>query len=645
MKNTALPTVLWILIATLCTLPRCGTPPHSCKKDSKEETIQEKPGTYSAVNPGRVEARLKRLAAFELRFDETTLTRGEKALLEKIPEIGRWIDEIYLEQSLAGNVEIFNALRKQASTSPTAANKRLLEYFWINKGPYDFEDHAPVVQGPGDRVFPPLYPGRNFYPHGLTAEEFNAWVQGLDAGAAAAARSDFTMIRRDTGGGLESVPYSEAYRDRLVPLAAALHRAADDVAGTRLAEFLKARADALAETNDYEASEGLWISLNGPDDATGGHLDITLGPYENYADELMKRKAAFQLYVGVLRRAETEALKFYSEHIHKMDDRLWELYQTYVKEQREVAPGKRLRAGDVQRWTKPGARLTLVAVDLAYSAGYGNEGVQTLAFNLPNVASWQEKFGSKKVMLMNLLDGKFLHILKPISAVVMDPAELPNVDQDMFSDNTVRHEISHGIGPSGIFVDGKKTTVRERHQKYYSPFEEAKAESVSLLFGFHLASQGLLTSSGPPGVSVLRDFDVELACQPIIIDFPSTRKMAATYTASTFRTVRFGATSDHARGKVFEFNRLVQNGGIVVRDGKIAVDHEKFRGAVEKLVMEILDLQIRGTSEEAKKLLETVGTPTRALTRGLEAIEKADIPMDLRVRYGFGENYGVIAGK
>lgn len=639
---------LWILIPALCTLPRCGSLTHQGKKDGKEETIQEKSGSYSAVNPSRVKDRLKRLAAFELRYDEATLTRGEKALLEKIPEIGRRIDEVYLEQSLAGNVEIFNALRKQLSTRPTAANRRLLETYWINKGPYDFEDHAPVVQGPGDRVFPPLYPGRNFYPEGLTAEEFNDWVQGLDAEAAAAARSDFTMIRRDTGGGLESVPYSEAYRDRLVPLAAALRRAAGDVAGTKLAEYLKTRADALVKTNDYEASEGLWISLNGPDDHSGGHLDITIGPYENYADELMKRKAAFQLYVGVLRPAETEALKFYSKHIHKMDDRLWDLYQTYVKEQREVAPGKRLQAGEVRRWSKPGARLTLVAVDLAYSAGYGNEGVQTLAFNLPNVTSWQEKFGSKKVMLMNLLEGKFLHILKPISAVVMDPAELPNVDQYMFSDNTVRHEISHGIGPSGIFVGGKKTTVRERHQKYYSPFEEAKAETVSLLFGFHLASQGLLTCSGPPGVWVLRDFDVELACQPAIVDIvedSTARKMTATYTASTFRTVRFGATSDHARGKVFEFNRLVQNGGIVVRDGKIAVDHEKFRGAVEKLVMEILDLQMRGTSEEAKKLLETVGTPTEALTRGLEAIEKADIPMDLRVRYAFGKNYGVITGK
>lgn len=385
---------------------------------------------------------------------------------------------------------------------------------------------------------------------------------------------------------------------------------------TSLARFLKARAAAIAETGDYEASEAMWIALNALDDEGAGNLDITIGPYENYADVLMKRKAAFQLYVGVLRPSKTKQLAFYNAEVHEMDDRLWELYRTYCAETREVAPGKRL-GGTPTRWSKPGSKVTLVAVDLAYSAGYGNEQHQTLAFNLPNIAAWQEKYGTKKVMLMNLLDGKFRHILAPIADAVMREDARADVDQELFSDNTVRHEVAHGIGPSGIVVNGKKTTVRERHQKYYSPFEEAKAEIVSLLFGYHLRDKGLL-------------------------DDAFVRKMATTYAASTFRTVRFGATSDHARGKVFEFNRLVQNGGITIENGRFGVDHEAFETAVEKLAMEIMHLQAAGSADDAKRLLDTVGKPSKALTTALATIDAAGIPVDLRVRYTFGENWGVI---
>ncbi|MBN2491068.1 MAG: hypothetical protein JXQ29_09480 [Planctomycetes bacterium] len=609
--------VLGVLAGAQCRSGTAGSP-------EGEDAVKHE-YTFVAIDPERIAAQLAKMAPFELRFDAASLTRGEQALLEKIPEIGRWIDALWLEQSYAGNTEIFAALKRQYAEDPTPANRQLLEYYWINKGPYDVFELRPfllkVRRADGVKeLLGPFAPGRNFYPAGLTAEAFHAWAQTLEPAAAAAARSDFTVIRRAADGKLHSVPYAEAYREKTAPLAAAMRRAAAEVKNTRLADFLGARAEALEKTNDYEASEGLWIALNAPGDLSGGHLDITIGPYENYGDELMKRKAAFQLYVGVLRASKTKQLAFYEKHIHAMDDHLWSLYERYVTEGREVAPGKKLATTPVpERWTKPGAGATLIAVDLAYSAGFGNEGYQSLAYNLPNIAEWQAKFGSKKVMMMNLLDGKFLHILKPIASVVMDPAELANVDQELFSDNTVRHELAHGIGPSGIVVDGRPTTVRERHQTYYSPFEEAKAEIVSLLFGHWLAQQGLIEDP----------------------EFP--RRMAATYVASAFRTVRFGTASDHARGKVFELNRLVDNGAIRVKNGKFRVDPERFGPAVEKLAMEILDVQVRGTMADAKALLEAHENAPEALTAALEAVNGQGIPVDLRVRYTFGDNYSVIA--
>ncbi len=572
--------------------------------------------SYRAADPAKVDRTLATLVPFTLEYDRSVLTPGERAVLAEMVEAGRLVDRLYLQQNYADNLRMFDGLRAQYDADPSDANRRLVEFFWINKGPYDvFDEFRPWMTGAG-AVPSPMYEGRNFYPAGLTKEAFNAWADGLDADAAALAKSDFSAIRRNPDGDLVALPYHEALGDDAAALGRVLARAAAAVGDTSLGRFLNARGDAIANTSDYEASEGMWIDLNGVDDKASGNLDITIGPYENYADELMKRKAAFQLYVGVLRPSKTKQLAFYNAEVHEMDDRLWELYSTYCAEKREVAPGKRL-GGTPTRWSKPGAKVTLVAIDLAYSAGYANEQYQTLAFNLPNVAAWQEKFGTKKVMMMNMLDGKFRHILAPIADAVMTADARKDVDQELFSDNTVRHEVAHGIGPSGIVVGGEKTTVRERHQKYYSPFEEAKAEIVSLLFGYHLRNKGLL-------------------------DEAFVRKMATTYAASTFRTVRFGATSDHARGKVFEFNRLVENGGITVDNGRFGVDHATFETAVEKLAMEIMHLQAVGTADDAKRLLDTVGKPRQALTDALATIDGAGIPVDLRVRYTFGDNWGVI---
>lgn len=576
---------------------------------------------YVANDPANIAKKLGSLTPFTLEFDYNVLSEGERALLDDMVEAGRLIDEIYLHQSYAKSIDMFAGLKRQYEADRSEANRQLLEWFWICKGPYDgsTENWESWMGGKG-AVPEPMPKGRNFYPAGLTTEAFTAWVKSLRPDEAEAAKSDFTMIRREDGD-LKAVPYSDALAKWTKPLAATLERAASRVKGTSLGDFLSARAKAIAETNDYEDSDALWIAMNGLADDRAGNIDITVGPYENYADELMKRKAAFQLYVGVLRPSKTKQLRFYGEHIHKMDDRLWSLYQLYCRERREVAPGKRLGGGDAPvRWGKPGEKVTLVAIDLAYSAGYANEQTQTLAFNLPNVAAWQEKYGTKKVMMMNMLDGKFIHILRPIADLVMAEGDRADVAQELFTDNTVRHEVAHGIGPSGITVGGKKTTVRERQQKYYSAFEEAKAEIVSLLFGYYLQDQGLL-------------------------DAAFTRKMATTYTASTFRTVRFGPTSDHAKGKVFEFNRLVQNGGIKVDDNTFSVDHTAFRVAVEKLAMEIIDIQMNAEARAAKALLETVGKASASMTAALETIDGAGIPRDLRVRYTFGENYSVVDGK
>lgn len=601
-------------------------------EDADDTTTTNSADRYTVVDPEGIARRLAQYAPFHLHYDDSRLSDGEKKALEKLAAAGDYIDAIFLEQMLAGNERIFDALVEQYRAKPTDANRRVLEYYWFNKSPYDqANDDAPnsvFLRGPG--IPEPMDPTRTFYPSGLTAEAFETWLRMLSPEERALANSDFTVIRskeKKKATQLRAVPYSEAYAEHLAPLADELESIAALVPDSTLGKFLAARATAF-RTNDYRESEGLWIGMNDIDDPGRGNIDVTIGPYENYLDELLKKKAAFQFYLTVLRPEATEALQLYKSHVLSMDAYLWELFQKYYGTE------------GVVRWLPPGDDVTLVAVDVAYACGMGNQGVQTLAFNLPNVAEWQAEFGTKKVMLMNVLDGKFEKILAPIADTLLAPKDRSAVVAEMFTDNTVRHEVAHGIGPSTIFVplvDGassdsaisvkdatgaelhaEKTTPRDRMQRYYSAFEEAKAEIVSLLFGYWLVEND------------------------IVKDPNYVRNMITTYVASTFRTIRFGATSDHARGKIFEFNRLTDYGAIEYEGGVFRINEERFRGAVEKLAMDILALQMFGDVDSAEYLLRADGHARTNVHEALRKVEAREIPIDLRVHYPIGRNYTVI---
>ena len=102
----------------------------------------------------------------------------------------------------------------------------------------------------------------------------------------------FTVIARDPAKRLQCVPYSEAYADGSEARGAtccARPPAATDNA--TLKQFLTLRADAFL-SNDYYASDVAWMDLDAP-------LDITIGPYETYNDEMFGYKAAFEAYVNL----------------------------------------------------------------------------------------------------------------------------------------------------------------------------------------------------------------------------------------------------------------------------------------------------------------------------------------------------------
>src|SRR5260370_9979195 len=255
-------------------------------------------------------AELERMAArfapVELRVDTTALSAPDRQALEKLIVAAHYIDDLFLTQYWSGNHDLWAKLRKDK----TPLGKDRLHYFWINKGPWSaLDDHQAVL--PGVPARKPL--GANFYPEDMTKQQFEDWVKTLPKEQKQEAEGFFTVIRRD-GGRLHAVPFSKEYTQDLQRLSKLLHEAAALATNASLKTFLNLRADAFL-SNDYDASDVAWMELDAP-------LDVTIGPYETYNDELFGYKASYEAYVNLRDDAESAKLQFFANHMQEIENNL-----------------------------------------------------------------------------------------------------------------------------------------------------------------------------------------------------------------------------------------------------------------------------------------------------------------------------------
>src|SRR5207248_10222495 len=99
---------------------------------------------------------------------------------------------------------------------------------------------------------------------------------------------------------------------------------------------------------------------------------------------------------------------------------------------------------------KLGGDAPIRVVNEIFSAGDGNHGVQTAAYNLPNDERVITQKGSKRVMLKNVQEAKFKQTLIPISKRVLTPESVHDLSFESFFTHIVAHEMTHGIGPHQI---------------------------------------------------------------------------------------------------------------------------------------------------------------------------------------------------
>lgn len=524
-----------------------------------------------------------RFELVEMAVDTSHLSPGDKAAVVKLLEAAKIIDTLQLRQRWSKNEKLLAALK--ADTSPISRAR--LEYFLINKGPWDHLGGNKSFMGAFAGITPPAaYPeGGNFYPEDATKEELEAWMKSLPGKQRDEAQWFFTTIRRGPGKKLKTVKYSDEYKPDLVKLAGLLREAAALTTNASLKKFLTLRADAFL-SNDYYDSDIAWMELDSP-------IDVTIGPYETYNDELFGYKAAFEAYVTVRDEADSAKLKFLSSHMQEIEDHL-------------PIPAE-------FRNPKVGAAAPMVVVNSIIGTGDGNMGIQTVAYNLPNDERIISQRGSKRIMLKNVQRAKFKATLAPISRRVLAGDAAKDVDFDFFFTHTIAHEITHGLGPHVLKVGGKETTPRQALKELYSSFEEAKADATGLFALQYLIEKGLMKDSLGQGEA-------------------AERKLYNTMLASTFRTLHFGLTDAHARGMAMQVNFLLDAGGYVANsDGTFSVDFSKIKKAVADLDNALLMAEAHGDYAQAKAMYDRLMKVRPEVQKALDKLN--DLPNDIRPGY------------
>jgi hypothetical protein len=375
------------------------------------------------------------------------------------------------------------------------------------------------------------------------------------------------------------VPYSVEYQGELAQAAALLQEAAQLTSQPTLKGYLTSRAAAFI-SNDYYASDVAWMELD-------ASIDPTIGPYEVYEDEWFNFKAAFEAFITLRDDAETKKLQTFSGELQGLENAL------------PIDPALRN--------PKLGALAPIRVVNVVFTAGDANRGVQTAAFNLPNDERVVKEKGTKRVMLKNVQEAKFRLVLQPIAKVALQPAQQGNVSFDAFFTHILMHELMHGLGPHNISVGGRETTVRQELKETYSAIEEAKADVSGLWALKQLADAGK-------------------------IDRSIATTMYTTFLASSFRSIRFGVNEAHGRGIAIQLNTFLDRGAFVVNnDGTFSVDESKIGDAVTALTREIMTLQAEGSYQKAKDMITKLGVVRPEVQKVLDRL--TSVPVDIEPKY------------
>lgn len=502
-----------------------------------------------------MKAKVEEYAQVELKSDlVNNLNDKEKELVKIFFQVGEITDDLFWQQTFGDKSQL-----------DTITDSYAKEFAMIHYGAWDrLDNNKPFLAGYGEK--PAVC---NYYPHDITAEEFDAFED-------ANKNSWYTVIRRNEDGSLKSVWYHEAYAEEIGRICALLEKAVTLAEDPGLKNYLEKRIEAF-KTDDYLESDLAWMDMK------DSKIDFVTGPIESYDDKFQETKASYESFILLKDEARSKDLAKFVAMLPALQEELpcAPEYKTFV----------------------PGTSSDLNVYDAVYYAGDCNAGSKTIAINLPNDERVHALKGTRRLQLRNSMKAKFDKILMPIGQLIVTPEQQKYLNFDAFFWNVTFHEVAHGLGVKQTINTNESVDAVMGTEK--TSWEEAKADILGLFMVTKLIEMGEITN---------------ITAEDAIV----------TYIAGILRSVRFGAASSHGKANMMCFNYM-EKAGAFSRDakGQYVIDFGKAKEAMNGWAALILQTQGDGNVEFATKYRAENGGITPALQADLDKINGAGIPRDI----------------
>lgn len=502
-----------------------------------------------------LKAKVEEYARVELKSDlVNNLNDKEKELVRIFFQVGEITDNLFWKQTFGDKSQL-----------DTITDSYAKEFAMIQYGAWDrLDNNKPFLAGYGEK--PAVC---NYYPHDITAEEFDAFED-------ANKNSWYTVIRRNEDGSLKSVWYHEAYAEEIGRICTLLEKAVTLAEDPGLKNYLEKRIEAF-KTDDYLESDLAWMDMK------DSKIDFVTGPIESYDDKFQETKASYESFILLKDEARSKDLAKFVSMLPALQKELpcAPEYKTFV----------------------PGTSSDLNVYDAVYYAGDCNAGSKTIAINLPNDERVHALKGTRRLQLRNSMKAKFDKILLPIGQLIVTPEQQKYLNFDAFFWNVTFHEVAHGLGVKQTINTNESVDAVMDTEK--TSWEEAKADILGLFMVTKLIEMGEITNI-------------------------TAEDAITTYIAGILRSVRFGAASSHGKANMMCFNYM-EKAGAFSRDakGQYVIDFEKAKEAMNGWAALILQTQGDGNIEFATKYRAENGGITPALQADLNKINEAGIPRDI----------------
>ena len=414
----------------------------------------------------------------------------------------------------------------------------------------------------------------NFYGNDLTYKEVESWATAgsekypLNSQVVKEKGTIREKVWRAGGDGIEPGMYADDLKAVIKYLEVAIPYAASEYQAETVR--LLTRYFKTGEEEDFRKYNIHWVKDSSAVDFIMGFIEVYLDPRGQ--------------------KAEWESSIFYTD---PAQTKMMQNLAKYAQYFEHNAPWKEEFKATIER--SPIANVINVMVETG-----GTGPVSPIGINLPNEQAIRQQYGSKSVLLHNVVEaGEKSSGKDMLHEFAYDQEEITNQEKyGSIADNlhTAMHEvIGHGSGKASATLNGKDPA--DFLPGYYNTLEEARADLVALW----------------------NAWDDKLVDIGIASDKEEVRKIGETMYQQAIRVAltqlrRIGTKDqleeDHMKNRQLIAHYIMKNSNAVsttVRDGKTyyhVVDFNKAHETIGVLLAELMRIKAEGDLASAKNLID-----------------------------------------